>query len=71
MKDALFVLGDGAWCWVLMRSAVPSTVGYLKHSYLTGMCDMGAEERKHFCQVYAADRFGSDIENVDACTFVT
>lgn len=32
---------------------------------------MGAEERKHFCQVYAADRFGSDIENVDACTFVT
>lgn len=43
MKDALFVLGDGAWRWVPMRSAVPSTIGHLKHSYLTGMGDMGAK----------------------------
>lgn len=31
MEDALSVLGDGAWCRVPVRGAVPPTIGHLKH----------------------------------------
>lgn len=30
MEDALSVLGDGAWCRVPVRGAVPPTIGHLK-----------------------------------------